>query len=76
MKAKETNTKELNQYRIEFVYIDNEFNLHTRYCMSYSKEEVLSLLPQITKSKLRYGTQKYKLLSIKKYNRFSHKWED
>ena len=76
MKSKEANTNELNQYKIKFIYIDTPLNVHTRYFMSYSKEEVESMLPKITDSNLRDNNDEYELISIEKFNRFSDKWEE
>lgn len=76
MNTKESNTRELNQYRIKFIYIDTPLNIHTRYFMSYSKAHIESLLPKITESNLRYTDNEYELLSIEKFNRFSDKWEE
>ena len=44
--------------------------------MSYSKEEVESMLPKITDSNLRDNNNEYELISIEKFNRFSDKWEE
>ena len=52
MKTKETNTNELNQYKIKFIYIDTPLNIHERYFMAYSRNQVESMLPQITESNL------------------------
>lgn len=76
MNTKETNTTELNQYKIKFIYIDTPLNIHERYFMSYSKKQVESMLPKITDSNLRDNNNEYKLLSIEKFNRFNGKWEE
>lgn len=76
MKTKEPNTNELNQYKIKFIYIDTPLNVHTRYFMSYSRNQVESMLPQITASNLRDNNNEYELISIEKFNRFSDKWEE
>ncbi len=76
MKRKETNTNELNQYKIKFIYIDTPLNVHERYFMAYSKQEVESMLPKITDSNLRDNNNEYELISIEKFNRFSDKWEE
>ena len=75
MKSKEANTNELNQYRIKFIYIDTPLNIHDRYFMAYSKDQVESMLPKITASNLRDDNDEYELISIEKFNRFSEKWE-
>jgi len=76
MKRKETNTNELNQYKIKFIYIDTPLNVHERYFMAYSKQEVESMLPKITDSNLRDNNNEYELISIEKFNRFADKWEE
>ena len=76
MNKDQSKAQDLNQYRIKFIYIDAPSNIHTRYFMSYSKEQVQSLLPQITESHLKETDNKYELLSIEKFNRFSNKWEE
>ena len=76
MNTKETNTTELNQYKIKFIYIDTPLNIHERYFMSYSKKQVESMLPKITDSNLRDNNNEYELLSIEKFNRFNGKWEE
>lgn len=76
MKTKATSTNELNQYKIKFIYIDTPLNIHERYFMSYSRDQVESMLPKITDSNLRDNNNEYKLLSIEKFNRFNGKWEE
>ena len=76
MKTKEPNTNELNQYKIKFIYIDTPLNVHERYFMAYSRNQVESMLPQITESNLRDNNNEYELISIEKFNRFSDKWEE
>jgi len=75
MNTKATNTNELNQYRIKFIYIDTPLNVHERHFMAYSRNQVESMLPQITTSNLRDNNNEYELLSIEKFNRFADKWE-
>lgn len=75
MNTKATNTNELNQYKIKFIYIDTPLNIHERYFMSYSKDQVESMLPKITDSNLRDDNNEYQLLSIEKFNRFADRWE-
>lgn len=76
MNTKESNTNELNQYRMKFIYVDTPLNIHTRYFMAYSKDQVESMLPQITDSNLRENNDEYELLSIEKFNRFANRWEE
>ena len=68
MKSK-SNTLQVNEYKIKFIYNDNASNIHTRYFQSINLEQVQANLNKII------DDGEWQLISIEKFNIYSKKWE-